>query len=107
MTKLLDRRRPGRCLPPAAADGHRHLLHVVEQPGQAYANNVGWRLDYHLANLRGLLIEPGPMLDAPQFTVGISRRASDTLRNKPCLFGTVHQGDVAHVVRQFRVRCGL
>jgi exodeoxyribonuclease-3 len=21
----------------------------VEQPGQAYANNVGWRLDYHLA----------------------------------------------------------
>ena len=53
MTKLLDRTVPSQGL----VDVYRHLQPTATDTaytwwsnrGQAYANNVGWRLDYHLA----------------------------------------------------------
>ena len=42
-----DPRRTGGRVPPAPPRYHHRLLHLVEQPGPAWANNVGWRLDYH------------------------------------------------------------
>ena len=68
LTKLFDRAGPGRRV--SLLERQTGAIHLVEQPRQARANNVGWRLDYHLAT-------PGVAAKARREAIYLDQRFSD------------------------------